>query len=148
MPVSFFSGLKKQRNRGLILSCFQDEIIDPVESCDAGDFFRGLFQRVQRIDEDAFDCVQALEDLVWKPLFTDLLPEVLCGIEFRTIRWQEDDPHVFGNLEVLGLVPSSFVHYHEDEIVGVTLRHLGEKQRHGVGIDHRQNQRIQDAVSR
>src|SRR4030042_3987155 len=106
-----------------------------------------MFQRVESMDEDGFDCVQALEGLVWKPLFTNLLPEVLCGIEFRTIGWQENDPHILGNLEVFGLVPSGFVHYHEDEIVGVALRHFGEKQRHGVGIDHRENQRIQYAVS-
>jgi hypothetical protein len=55
---------------------------------------------------------------------------MFCGIEFRTIGWQENDPHILRNLEVLGFVSSGF---------GVTLRHLREKQRHGVRIDHREN---------
>jgi len=66
---------------------------------------------------------------------------MFCGIEFRTIGWQENDPHILGNLEVLGFVPSGFVHYHEDELIGVTLRHLRGKQRHGVRIDHRERTR-------
>jgi hypothetical protein len=73
---------------------------------------------------------------------------MLYGIEFRAIGWQENDPHILGNLEVFGSVPSGFVHYHQNEIVGMTLRHLREKQRHGVCIDHRENQRVQNAVIR
>jgi len=140
--------MQRQVPRQLILSCFQDEIIDPVESRYTCYLFVGLFQRLESIDEDTFDRIQALEDLVWEPLFTDLFPEVLYGIEFRAIGWQEDDPHIRGNLEVLGSVPSGFIHYHEDEIVGMTLRHFREKQRHGVCINHGKNQRIQNAISR
>ena len=135
-------------NRLFILTCFQDEIIYPVESGYACYFFRGLFQRVEGIDEDTLHCVQALEDLVWEPLFTDLLPDVLYRIEFRAIGRQENDPHILGNLEIFGSMPSGFVHYHEDEMVGMTLRHFREKQRHGVSINYRKNQRIQNAVSR
>jgi hypothetical protein len=102
VPQIWFPGNHGKIIIQLILSCFKDETIDPVEASDTCHFLRGLFQGGQSFHKDTFDCIQALEDLVWEPLFTDLFPEVLYGIEFRAIWWQEDDPHIRGNLEVLG----------------------------------------------
>lgn len=103
---------------------------------------------MESIYESIFYCVQVLENFVREPLFTDLLPEMLYRIEFRAVGRQGNDPHVLGDLEVLGLVPSSFIHHHEDEIGGTAPRYLIEKQGHGMGIDHGENQRIKNASSR
>src|SRR5262249_49485919 len=43
-------------------------------------------------------------------------------------------------------VPTGPVQYHENIVLTVTLRDFSQKQRHGFGIDLRQNQGIQHAV--
>lgn len=132
----------------VILRCFQRYRYQPVETSEAGYPSRVLFEGVERVLQDIFDVVEFPKGKVWEPFFADLLPEVLDGIEFRTVGWQAYEPHVVGHLEICSLVPAGAVEHHEDEFVSMTPGDLIEKDGHCLRVDDRQNQGIQSSIVR
>ncbi len=75
-----------------ILNCCHDEINNPVVSRYAGNLECGVLQSDQGFYKEIFHFLQSIEDLVRKPLFADLVPEMLYWVQFRTVRGQEDEP--------------------------------------------------------
>ena len=53
-----------------------------------------------------------------------------------------------GNDQLVCDVPSGLVHDHDDELVGVTLGHFLQEQRHRLGVDPGQHEAVEYAVVR
>ena len=94
------------------------------------------------------DLVQTIEDLVAKPFFADLVPEVFNGVEFGAVGRQVYDPHILWHNEIAGHVPSGFVHDHENEFIRMSARYLLEEDRHSLGADLREDERIEYSIVR
>ena len=69
----------------LILSSLHWDTNNPIESGDLGYSLRVIFESRQRFNQTILHRPQAVEDQVREPLFTDILPNVLHGIELRTV---------------------------------------------------------------
>lgn len=86
-------------------------------------------------DEVLEDGIQIVKDSVAEVFFSQLVPQVFCGVEFGTVGREVYDGDVVGNLEFCCAMPSGSVHDHEDVFVRMFLGHLVEERTHGMGID-------------
>ena len=87
--------------------------------------------------------IKTIEDFVVKVLLAQFIPYMLDWVEFRRIRWQGQQFHVLWRLERTTGVPACTVEHHDDLLIRVACAHLVQKQLHALGVDVRQNQRIE-----
>ena len=75
------------------------------------------------------------------------MPDVFNRVQFGTFGRQRDDADVFGNVELVGQMPSSLIHQHNCVRTGRDgERYFRKMQRHGCGIAERQHKRCTLAV--
>ena len=130
----------------LILRCDQRDTNNPVESRQAADAFGIALQRRKRRRQGIFHALHIAENQVAKPFLTDLLPQMFHRIALRTVWRQPLQAHIGGHNQIPRLVPAGLIHEHDNEIIGMPRGNLRQKQPHRLGVDLRQDQRIQHAV--
>ena len=67
------------------------------------------------------------EDVVCKSVLAQRLPEVLGGAQLRAVRRQEHHAH-FQRHEFSDNVPAGLIHDHDNEFLGLSLRHLAQEE--------------------
>lgn len=84
--------------------------------------------------------------MVGEAVLAQRLPQVLRRIQLRAVGRQQHHFHVRGNDQFASDVPARLVHHHQDELVSMALRNLGQEHRHRLGIDPGQYQTVHHAV--
>ena len=80
---------------------------------------------------------------LWKRFLAKLVPDVLDRVEFRGVRRQAQQPHVGRGVEIAAGMPARTVEHHHDVASGVTLSDFVDEQLHALGVDVRQDQRVE-----
>ena len=79
-------------------------------------------------------------------LLPEFVPEVFLRIQFRGIRWQEQQAQIVGQAEVFAFVPAGAIKDHDDVVVWVAAGDLVEEDLHAIEIDMWQHQTVEGAV--
>ena len=88
-----------------------------------------------------YDGVVVVEDSVGEPVLSEVLPDVLDGVQFWRTRRQEDQRHVFRDGELLGRVPTSAIEQQDSVSAALDApADLIDVELHskGIGIGQRQ----------
>ncbi len=104
------------------------------------------FQGQQGLDQSLFDRIQTVEDQILEPLFAYFLPDVLHRIELGAVGRKEVQTHVIRYLERIGFMPARAIQKHVNERFAVPLSHLGQEDRHRLGVHLGKNQGIQRPI--
>ena len=86
--------------------------------------------------------------MVPEPLLPEIFPEMLGGIEFRTVRRLLDEGHVVGDLQRPRPMTRSAVQDHRDLLIGMALRYFREKHGQRGRVHIRQNEGIEFPILR
>ena len=73
------------------------------------------------VQEDGFEIVK---DSVGEVFLSQLVPQMLCGVEFGTVGREVYDGDMVGNPQFCRAMPSRSVHNHEDVFMRMFLGHL------------------------
>ena len=105
-----------------------------------------LFERSETGIELVFDGVKTIEGQVVEVLLAQLVPDMLDGIQFESVRRQRQQPHIGGHTQRPARMPTGPVRHHHDVLIGVAGGHLIEEDLHARGIHARQDQGVQFAT--
>ena len=87
------------------------------------------------------DILVGFEDAVGEPVFADELPDILDRIEFWRFRRQGLYRDVFGDLQIVGHVPSCLIHDENGvRIIGNVSSDFDEMLVHGMSIAPRHDE--------
>ena len=93
-----------------------------------------------------FQCIDAFEYPVVKGFLSEIVPDMLHGIEFRRIGREGQKSHIVRNREQARGVPARSVENHGDPILGMSGSYFVEKYLHHVAVDVREDQTVELAV--
>lgn len=86
--------------------------------------------------------------MVAEVVFPDVIPQMLGGIEFGTVRRQKEEAHRAWDTQGMGLVPAGSVHNNKADIVGKLVLDVREEDGHRFRIEPGHNEGDEPSVSR
>ena len=112
---------------------------NPLSASNAlNDTGRQIFDYVAQTVNNLLQC---LEDFVPKSSLSNLLPNLLDGIHFRGVRWNEDQRDLSRNFQGICLVPHGPVTHQQYLILRICLGQLRQEYIHAGCVTVRKNQK-------